>query len=206
MIIVDDIEQGSDAWHLARIGNPGASSFSQIVTTTGAPSKSATKYCYELAAEIIKGEKAESYTNASMEEGLLMEQESRSLYELHHDIDIVQVALCYPDERKLYHCSPDGLMPELKRGFETKNAKGSVQVERLLKGTLPTEHFTQVQGSLLVTGYETWVFQSYSRGLPALTLLVERDEKFIDKLRSALEAFCQELAFTVRRIKEIGNA
>ena len=72
MIIIDDIEQGSDVWHLARIGNPGASSFSQIVTTTGAPSKSATKYCYELAAEIIKGEKAESYTNASMGEGLLM--------------------------------------------------------------------------------------------------------------------------------------
>ena len=203
MIIVDDIDQGAEAWHQLRIGNPGASSFKRIVTTTGARSKSAEKYMYELASEIIKGEKKESYTNAHMEEGLAMEQESRSLYEMNHDVDVEQVALCYPDEQKMYHCSPDGIMRELKRGFETKNAIGDIQIDRLLRGKLPTEHLAQCQGSMLVTGYDTWHFQSYSRGLPPLTVLVERDEAFIDKLRTELEAFCQELAYTVRKIKEM---
>ena len=203
MIIVDGIEQGTDAWHQLRIGNPGASSFKRIVTTKGIRSKSAQEYIDELTAEVITGQKTRGYSNDNMEEGLAMEQESRSWYEMQNEVDVQQVALCYPDERKLYHCSPDGIMPELNRGWETKNAKGKIQIARLRSRKLPTEHYAQCQGSLLVTGYETWDFQSYSRGLPVMSIRVERDEKFIDRLRSELEAFCQELAYTVREIKEM---
>jgi len=204
MIIVDDIKQGDPEWDELRIGNPGASSFKRIVTTKGEPSKSRKEYLYELAGEIITQKKTEHYKSNRMGEGLLWEDESRTLYELTHSVEVRRVALCYRDEEKKYHISPDGLILEKKRGFETKDAIPKIQIPRLLKGTLPTEHFTQCQGSLMVTELETWDFQSYCRGLPELTVRVHRDEKFIEKLEKALDEFTLELVMLVRDIRNKG--
>ena len=201
MIIEDSFLQGSEQWFQARIGNPGCSSFSRIVTTTGELSKSRTEYLYELAGEIITGKKTKGYSNARMEEGLIAEDESRTLYELIYGVEVQQVGLCYKDEQKAFHYSPDGLILDKSRGFETKDAIPKIQVARLLKGTLPTEHFIQCQGSLLVTDLETWDFQSYCSGLPPLTIRVERDEVFITKLSVALDDFCMELAILVNKLK-----
>ena len=202
MIIIDDFPQGSDEWNEARVGNPGASSFHRIVTTKGAPSKSRQDYIYELAGEIITGRKTEGYSNQRMADGLDAESESRSYYEFMHDVEITQVALCYPNDLKRYHASPDGLILSEKAGFETKDAIPKVQAKRLDKGKLPTEHFTQCQGGLLVTGYDYWVFQSYCSGMPTLTLRVERDETFIAKLKEELERFVYDLDQTVKKIKQ----
>ena len=204
MIIVDDIKQGDPEWDKLRIGNPGASSFKRIVTTKGEPSKSRKEYLYELASEIITQKKTEHYKSYRMGEGLLWEDESRTLYELTHSVEVRRVALCYRDEEKKYHISPDGLILEKKRGFETKDAIPKIQIPRLLKGTLPIEHYTQCQGSLFVSGLETWDFQSYCRGLPELTVRVHRDEKFIEKLEKALDEFTLELVMLVRDIRNKG--
>lgn len=203
MIIVDNIEQGSPEWDELRIGNPGASSFKRIITTKGEPAKPRKEYLYELASEIIKGEKTETFHNKYMDDGLTMENESRTLYELSHGVKVQQVGLVYKDEQKKCHCSPDGLILAEKRGFETKNRIGKIQVARLLKGTLPTDDFTQCQGSLMVTGLETWDYQSYCRGLPELTIRVHRDEKFIAKLEKALDDFCMELIMVVKKLREL---
>ena len=204
MIIVDDIKQGDPEWDELRIGNPGASSFKRIVTTKGEPSKSRTEYLYELAGEIITQKKTEHFQSKRMQDGLLWEDESRTLYELTHGVQVRQVALVYKDELKKFHISPDGLILEKSRGFETKDAIGKIQIARLLKGTLPTEHYTQCQGSLFVSGLETWDFQSYCRGLPELTVRVHRDEKFIEKLEKALDEFTLELVMLVRDIRNKG--
>jgi len=202
MIIVDSYQQGDPEWVKARIGNPGASSFSRIVTTKGAPSESRQEYIYELCGEIIAGRKTEGYSNRRMSDGLDAEGESRSYYEFMYDVEITQVALCYPNDLKRYHASPDGLIISEKAGFETKDAIPKVQAKRLDKGKLPTEHFTQCQGGLLVTGYDYWAFQSYCTGMPTLTLRVERDEPFITKLRQELGRFCYDLDKTVKKIRE----
>lgn len=201
MIIIDDIEQGSDAWDKLRIGNPGASSFKRIVTTKGELSKSRTEYLYELAGEVITGKKTKHYSNSRMAEGLLYEDESRTLYELTHGVDVRQVALCYKNEQKKFHVSPDGLILEKSRGFETKDAIPKVQIARLLKGTLPTEHYTQCQGCLMCAELESLDFQSYCRGLPELKIRVYRDEKFISKLEDELDRFYMELIMLVKKLK-----
>ena len=203
MIIIDAFGQGSEEWTKARIGNPGASSFNRIVTTKGEPSKSRQEYLYELCGEIISGRKTDGYSNQRMADALNAESESRLYYELVHDVEVTQVALCYPNDLKRYHTSPDGLILSEKAGFETKDAIPKVQAKRLDKGTLPTEHFTQCQGGLLVTDYGYWIFQSYCSGMPTLTLRVERDEAFIKKLKEELERFCFDLDKMVKKIKEI---
>lgn len=200
MIAVTDFEQGSPEWFAARAGVPSASCFDKIVTSKGERSKQRRDYLFQLAGESILGEKAETHTTAAMERGVEMEAEARSFYEFTHDADVDEVALCYSDERKLWSCSPDGLVGE-DGGLEIKCPKLHTHVGYLVSGKLPTKYFQQVQGNLFVTGREWWDFLSYFRGLPPLIVRVTPDEAFHAKLSDELERFAEDLAATIEKIK-----
>ena len=202
MIIIDGIGQNTPEWDKLRIGNPGASSVHRIITTKGQPSESAGKYLLELFDEIILNRKTPTYSNYRMQEGILYEDDSIKDYEFKNGIEIQRVALCYKDDKKLFHISPDGLMPELKQGFETKDALPHVQAERLEQGTLPTNAFSQIQMSLYVTGYDSWIYQSYCRNMPPLTLTVYPDKEFIKKLEGELYKLIGKLKLMVNKYKK----
>jgi hypothetical protein len=203
-MIILDMPQLSDEWFAARAGNPGASNFKKIVTSKGEPSKQATDYLYELAAEAIKKVNHPSYKSDYMQEGSDREGESRGVYEMIKDVVVKEVGIVFPDEQKKYHCSPDGIIEcsvPKPYGLEMKNPLPKTQVKYLLSGKLPTEYIPQVQGSMLVTGYDRWDFMSYSPGLPPLIIKVERDDKFINKLEKELDKFCYALAATIQELK-----
>jgi len=203
MITIEDFEQGSPEWFAARSGIPSASCFDKIVTSKGLPSKQRKAYLYQLAGEAIIGEKTEGYSNAAMERGVEMEAEARRYYEFMNDVDVKEVALCYHDARKLFSCSPDGLVGD-EGGVEIKCPKIHTHLEYLFKGVLPTKYYQQVQGSMFITGREWWDFVSFfNPGLPALIVRVTRDETFIEKLSNELERFAVDLAETIKRIKEL---
>jgi len=202
MIIIDDIEQGSPEWRALKAGIPSASNFDKICTTKGEPSKQSKGYMYELAAQVISDQIIESYTNQNMEEGKLREAESRKLYEMAHDVDVAKVAVVYQDEQKKYLCSPDGIVNG-KYGLELKNPLPKTQVKYLLGGKLPTEYILQVQGSLFITGFYRWDFQSYVPGMPLLAISVSRDETLITKLESELHTFVFELDGVIRKLREM---
>lgn len=194
-----DIEQGSDAWHTCRIGNPGASGFSNIITSTGKTSTSRQKYLYKLAGEVITQQKPQTYKSAAMQRGNELEPEAREVFEFVHG-PVQQCGLVYPDHSTDYHISPDGLMPEKSEGLEIKCPELQTAVEYLDKGKLPTTYKIQVQGSLMVTGYKAWWFVSYYPGLKPLILKIERDEALIEKVRDAVELFCSDLKRLVGKI------
>ncbi len=196
-----DVKQGSPEWFTARAGIPGASCFDRIVTTKGEPSKQAKNYLYELAGERIVGAKMETYQNAAMQRGIEMEAEARALFQMIKDVEVEEVGICYPDEGKRYACSPDGLLQDA--GLEIKCPLIHTHVGYLLAGTLPTDYTQQVQGSMLVTGFERWFFMSYYPGLPPLILKVNRDWKFTATLKIELEAFCEELDAVETRLREL---
>jgi putative phage-type endonuclease len=202
MIIVD-CEQLSDEWFAARCGVPSASRFNKIVTTNGDRSKQATAYMYQLAGERIIGKAEETYMSASMQRGIEMEPKARQLYEMINDVDVQEVGLCYNDEHKQCSCSPDGLIDP--KGLEIKCPEIHTHIDYLLRGKLPTAYFQQVQGSMLVTGYDEWDFMSYFPGLPPLIVTVERNENFITALSEQLDEFCFDLAITTRKLKEMAN-
>lgn len=198
MIVIDDIVQGSPEWFSAKCGVPGASSFSKIVTTTGEPSKSAKDYMYQLAAEAITGQVEQGFQSAAMTMGIEREAESRSLYELINAVEVKQVGFIFNDS-KMYGCSPDGVCETW--GLELKNPLPKTQVKYLLDGKLPTEYFQQVQGSMLITGFERWDFMSHSPGLEPLIIQCEPDPRFQSKLKAELEGFCFELVKIIKKIK-----
>jgi hypothetical protein len=204
-IVIDDIEQGTQEWFDLKLGIPSASCFGYIVTSKGEKSKSWDKYMDKLVNEKITRRRSKQWELSAFNRGKEMEPESRDTWELKHRKEITQVAFVFKDERKLFGCSPDGLVDwdggAIVEGFETKDAIPRIQYERLLAGVLPTIHHRQVQGSLYVCEAERWHFRSYCSGMRPMDIVVERDEKFIKKLADQLEVFCYELQTLVEKYK-----
>lgn len=201
-MIVSDVEQYSLEWFKLRCGLPTASSFDKIVTSKGEPSKQAQKYMFQIAGECISGVREETYKSEAMDRGTMLEPEARELYEIvsGNKVDQVGFISVEKDGKKLYGCSPDGLVC-LDGLIEIKCPLIATQVGYLLDNKLPTDYVQQVQGQLLITGRKYTDFVSYFPGLRPLIVRVERDEVFIKRLAIELEIFCKNLEETVAKIQ-----
>lgn len=192
-----ECEQRSEEWYSARLGIPTSSNFDKIVMVNGKPSKSRTKYLYQLAGEHVAGVAEETYQSAAMLKGIEREDEARNLYEVINDVEVQQVGFCVDNDAG---CSPDGLIGE-KGGLEIKCPIASTHVNYLLNNTLLKDYFQQVQGSLLVTKREWWDVMSYYPGIKPLIVRVKRDETFIMSLKVELKMCCNELKEIINKIK-----
>ena len=201
MIIVN-LEQGSEAWFKEKLGKPSASNISKIICNDGKPSKQRLGYLYELAGEIITGKQEEGYKNANMELGNEREIESRSYYELTHNVEVTQVGVIYKDEQKKFLCSPDGIVSLQNHGLELKNVLPKTQVKYLLDNALPSDYFGQCQMSLYITGFDYWQFLSYVPLMKPLLIRVEPDKVYQRALAIELELFCSKLKEVVAKIRE----
>lgn len=159
-LITLDCEQGTEEWLAARCGIPTATGISNIVTPTGKKSGSYLPYLAELIAESIEGLK-ENYKSEDMARGNELEPFARAAYEFETGNAVVQVGGVYLNADKDLMISPDGLIPNLRKGLEIKCPQMKTHIKYLLQGGVPQEYLIQVQSALWVTGYETWDFVSY---------------------------------------------
>lgn len=200
-MLISQNEQKSSAWFEERIGLPTASNFKLIVTTKGKRSASAEKYKYQLASEIIKNQKTETYCSADMLRGIALESEARELYELIKNVEVQEVGLCWENEFKKWGASPDGLVGD-DGLIEIKCCKDEKVLESIDKDKLPDAYSSQqVQGQLMVSGRlwcDVWI---YAQGLPSYCKRIMRDDDFITLLKAELILFCAELGLFVEKIK-----
>lgn len=159
-LITLDCEQGTEEWLAARCGIPTATGISNIVTPTGKKSGSYLPYLAELIAESVEGLK-ENYKSEDMARGNELEPFARAAYEFETGNTVVQVGGVYLNADKDLMISPDGLIPNLRKGLEIKCPQMKTHIKYLLQGGVPQEYLIQVQSALWVTGYETWDFVSY---------------------------------------------
>jgi hypothetical protein len=150
----------------------------------------------KLAGEIVTGEPMESYSNVHMERGKVQEDEARDLYAFMRDCDPQRVGFIRNGDRG---CSPDSLVGD-DGGLEIKTALPHIQIDRLLRGTLPAEHKAQVQGNIWLCERKFWDFVSYCPKLPLLVVRVERDDEYIAQLEKAVDQFNAELRQLVEQI------
>lgn len=188
-------DQGTDEWRKARAGIPTASEFSTILAK--GEGKTRRTYMLKLAGEILTGEPMESFSNAHMERGKIMEDEARDLYIFTQGVDPIRIGFIRNGDKG---CSPDSLIGE-DGGLEIKTALPHIQIERLLKDDLPPEHKAQVQGSIWVSDRDWWDFISYWPNLPMLRKRVTRDNGYIANLAGEVARFNDELAKTVEQIR-----
>lgn len=201
---VIDCAQGSPEWFQARLGIPTASMFATVMAKGKGGGESATRktYMMKLAGEILTGDQMDSFSNVHTERGKEMEPDARNLYAFMVDVEPQIVGFVRNGQKG---ASPDSLV-DANGGLEIKTALPHIQVERLLANRVPPEHKAQVQGQLWVAEREWFDFVSYWPKLPLLIVREYRDEEYIKTLSEAVDAFNDELAAVVDKIRRMAGA
>ena len=200
-MIVSMVEQGSPEWLTERAGRVSASKFGLILTPGGKKTTGETraKYLCQLAGERISGQPEESFQSEWMARGNEIEPLARDHFERMSGLFVAQVGMVYLDEKRTISCSPDGLVGD-DSGLEIKCPKLSTHIGYLRGNALPVTYIPQVQGSMMVTGRETWNFLSFHPLVAELHKLVERDVKYCEILREAVEEFDAEVSALAERL------
>ena len=139
-----------------------------------------------------------------MERGRLLEDEAVRSYCFEKECEVETVGFITTDDGMI-GCSPDRVIAGWKRGLEIKCPSPQVHVGYMMRRTVDKDYWPQVQGQMLVGGFEGVDIQSYYPGLPSVIIPVERDEKYIALLEDALRDFVS-LLLTAREFltKEYG--
>jgi hypothetical protein len=192
--------QNSPEWFEARMGIPTASEFKTLLGIKKEAKDKATRrtYMFKLAGEIITGEPMESFQNDHMERGKVMEDEARDLYSFQTDIEPERVGFIRNGDKG---CSPDSLLGT-KGMLEIKTKLPHLLIDCLLKNEFPAEHKAQCQGALWVAEREWIDIAVYWPKLPLFVKRAYRDEGYIANLAGAVREFNEELAATVKLIRE----
>ena len=183
--------QGSDEWLAIRSQYPTASEFDQLVSPAKLKlreGKTIASYVATKLAEKWLGSPLESFKGGDMTQGTIRETEAWPWYALEYGRDLTRPGFIVSADG-LCGCSPDGIVEGERFGLEIKCPDADTHVGYLLAGVLPPEYVMQVQGSMLVTGWDSWTFLSYHPRFPQLVIDVPRDEKVIEALREGLDAY-----------------
>ncbi len=199
MLEIFDCAQGSPDWYRVRAGLPTASCFSTVQASGKGGGESLTRKTYmrKLAGEIITGEPMDSYSNANMERGQIMEAEARDYYAFVTDAEPQLIGFIRNGPKG---CSPDALIGD-KGALEIKTAQPNVLIDALLRDDAPPEHKAQCQGVLWVAEREWLDLVVYWPKMPTVIHRVHRDEAYISALAEAVGTFNDELAALVARVQ-----
>ena len=194
---IQDVEQGTEAWHNIRVGRPTASQFSRIITAArGDLSKSWKGYAIELIAECFVPFVSDFTGNKWTDRGMELEPLAREAFALRTGFDVRKVGFITRDDG-VAGCSPDGLIYDadgkIVAGLEIKCPMPKTHVEYLCEGTLPDDYKAQIHGGLAVTGLDEWHFWSWHEGMKPLHIVVGRDA-YTEKVSVALDQFITDYA------------
>ncbi len=215
---IRDCQQGTLEWTKLHFGIPTASGLDNLLTPEFELRKGELPktYVYKKVAEKLQGRPLIDLSASSfmLEQGMIVEEEARPWYTLEYDKKIKQVGFIATDDGR-FGCSPDGLIEsdgEFAQffqgksygcGLEIKSPAAHTHVKYLINGVLPKEYVAQVYGSMFVTGFRKWIFVSYRRGFPALVLEIQRNDKAMFAISSAIDLFHRDFDRAMERISNI---
>lgn len=201
--------QGDDAWRLARLGLPTASSADSILTPKKRElSKMRDAYVARLVSEWALGRElmADSGTGGFMGRGSKEEGEALAWLEFDQGFDIERVGFCTLDDDS-FGWSLDGYVRAQNRNVETKVPGPAAHVYNLLHpDEFVAEHFGQVQTGMMGNGASACWLVSYHATLPKVVRIVTRDDDYIGKFRAALAVVTREIAAAKAEMARLGFA
>lgn len=176
-VVIDDSEQGSEAWHEARLGVFTASRAGDLMKKqkNGKPYATRGNYITEIALERLTHELPESFTSADMQEGIERERTAALAYSFATGNETEQTGLWI---KGYYGASPDDLIVGQQGGVEYKNPRAGTHKDTLESQTIPEHYYWQVLQNILVTGAEFWDYVSYHPKFPEnAQLYIQRIER-----------------------------
>jgi len=198
MLEIFTCDQGTEPWFNCKLGIVSAGSFSKVLAK--GEGKVRKNYMLKLAAEIITGERRETYQSSDMRRGIEQEPSARDEYSFVTGNDVTQIGFA---KNNRIGASPDGLVGP-KSGIEIKSVIAEEQIETVLANKVPAKHKPQIQGNMMVLDCESWDFVSYSPLIKNKNYIfikrMVRDEKYINKLQIELLAFIRELDDMVKKM------
>ena len=193
------MQQRSYEWFDMRAGKLSASEAAAWLLKDDKRSTTAREkmLCKKLAEE-CGYESPPIFENWFMERGTKLEPEAVKCFEQDTGLIVTECGFIEHPECSA-GCSPDGLVMsaeeagDWKTGFEGKVPAPETHVFYMLHPeALPDTYHWQVQFSMAVSGFESWWLQSYCPNLPAVRLLMKRDEE-TDAIASALKDWTAQL-------------
>jgi putative phage-type endonuclease len=177
-------EQGTPEWLKWRHNGMGASDAPVVMGEN--PWKTADELLREK-----RGPARESFQNAAMARGTLLEPEARKLYTSRTGRS-VHAACLQSSKYEWLRASVDGITAEGDSVVEIKCGE-SVYRKTSQYGCAPDYYYGQLQHILAVTGLQSIDFWCYLPGLPELLVPVQRDEKYIEELLKAEFEFWKDV-------------
>lgn len=191
LTVYDQLEQGTDEWLQARCGIVTASVVGKFILTRTldvASSETARGLANTLIAERITGHVEPIPTSRAMERGTLDEPYARAVYAEHY-APVTEVGFMVNEGigYKIGY-SPDGLVGD-DGLIEIKSRTQRIQLQTILKDSVPNENMAQIQCGLLVTGRKWLDYVSYCGGMPLYVKRVLPDPEWFAVIIEAVSAF-----------------
>jgi len=198
-MIIHDVEQNTPEWLLLRSGMPTASEASQLVTSTGEPSKSMQGYAQQLAGDLYAGKPINAWEgNKYTERGHEIEDQARLAYAMRGG-EITRPGFI-TDDLKRWGCSPDSLVDD--DGMLEIKCLPKQHIKALLyfkkRGKAPPEYIVQPQMQMMVAERKWVDLFFYHPDLPSLTIRMVPDQKIMASLKSQLAACIAERNLTLK--------
>lgn len=211
-MIIHEVDQNGPEWEKMRCGIPTASCFDKICTPTGKNSTQADAYADILLAEIMTGGPVETWAgNHWSERGHELEEEAAQYYELLHGVKLEKMGFVTDGEMVdgkpvgvTMGASPDRRIVGQNKLVEIKCPSPKVHIGYLLRQKVDQGYNSQLQGQLLLTGFEAVDILSYCPGLPSIVMPITRDAIYISKMRGMLREFNELLATKKAKMIELG--
>jgi putative phage-type endonuclease len=192
------VEQGSDAWHQARLGKVTASRISDVMAKvkSGGWSASRANYMAELLLERLTGTKAPRFVSKEMLDGIEREPRARIAYEFLHNVTVQRVGLIDHPTIPMAAASPDGFIGD-DGVLEIKCPLPATHLDTLDGASLDAGYIKQIQFQMACSGRHWDDFVSFNPDFPAKMQLfvqrVTRDDAMIKEIEAEVVKFLGEL-------------
>lgn len=204
LTVLDNLVQGSEAWHDARRGLLTASTIGQLITPkTIKPSKSETARAFiaGLVGERIAGFTEPTYTSDDMMRGIEEEPFARDLYsETFAPVTEVGFMIRERNGIKLGY-SPDGLVGD-DGLIEIKSRRQKKHVITVVDDAAPVENMAQIQTGLWVSERDWCDYISYSGGMKLWVKRVHVDPRWQEVITEVAAEFEKTAAEMIETYNE----
>lgn len=198
------ILQGTEEWHLQRVGNITASRIHDIMAKTKSGySSSRQNYLADLVVEILTGGYTETYQSQAMRWGIEKEPEARTVYEFLTDQKVMVAEYAKHPTILDSGASPDGLVGNYGL-IEIKCPNTATHVNMLIKKSIPKQYYLQMQWQLECTERKWCDFVSYDPRMPPEFYIfikrISKDEQLLETIREEVIKFREEINSTLEKL------
>lgn len=190
-------EQGTGAWHQARLGKLTASRMKDAMDfkKDGKPSEARTKYMIEMVAERLTDEIVSHFVNPAMEWGKAVEPQAKEAYQKATGNKIEECFFFDHFDIQNFGASPDALVSP-DGLLETKCPTTATHIRWVMADQVPEEHKPQMAAQILCTGRKWVDFVSFDPRIPsAKRLFIKRwipEPEYLEKVEAAARKFLEE--------------